>query len=100
MRIACNLALCLILIHPVLAEDLYLETQVKLQVTDNFPPDWLPLSMLDDKPTWSEFREIKDRSHPAPGRSSLRSKWRQHEATHPLPPHQRLLSVSQGGRRV
>jgi hypothetical protein len=38
-----------------------LETQVKLRVADNFPPGWLPLSMLDDMPTWSEFREIKDR---------------------------------------
>ena len=32
MRIACNLALCLLLVHPVLAEDLYVETQVKLWV--------------------------------------------------------------------
>ena len=27
------------------------------------PPDWLPLSMLNDKPTCSEFRDIKDRIH-------------------------------------
>ena len=30
---------------------------------EKFPPGWLPLSMLDDKPTWSEVREIKDRIH-------------------------------------
>ena len=27
------------------------------------PPGWIPLSILDDKPTWSEVREIKDRIH-------------------------------------
>jgi len=26
-------------------------------------PGWLLLSMLNDKPTWSEVREIKDRIH-------------------------------------
>jgi hypothetical protein len=30
---------------------------------EKFPPGWLPLSELDDKPTWSEVREIKDRIH-------------------------------------
>ena len=30
---------------------------------EKFPPGWLPLSMLDDKPTWSEVREVKDRIH-------------------------------------
>ena len=32
MKIAFNLALGLLLIHPVIGEDLYLETQVKLRI--------------------------------------------------------------------
>jgi hypothetical protein len=34
---------------------------ITLQAAENFPPGWLPLSSLDNKPTWSEIREVKDR---------------------------------------
>lgn len=27
------------------------------------PPGWLPVSRLDDKPTWAEFRKINDKVH-------------------------------------
>jgi hypothetical protein len=30
---------------------------------DAFPPGWLPLARLDDKPAWSDFRKIDDRIH-------------------------------------
>ena len=35
----------------------------RAQTGDDFPPGWIPLSILDDKNTWSEVREIKDRIH-------------------------------------
>ena len=35
----------------------------RAQAGDDFPPGWIPLSILDDKNTWSEVREIKDRIH-------------------------------------
>ena len=31
----------------------------RAQAGDDFPPGWIPLSILDDKTTWSEVREIK-----------------------------------------
>ena len=30
---------------------------------EDFPPGWLPISKLDDQPTWKEFRQIDDRIH-------------------------------------
>lgn len=33
------------------------------EAAESFPPGWLPVKELDDKPTWSEFREITDRIH-------------------------------------
>ena len=30
---------------------------------DEFPPGWLPLAPLEEKPTWSEVREVQDRVH-------------------------------------
>lgn len=30
---------------------------------DTFPPGWLPIARLDDKPAWSDFRKIDDRIH-------------------------------------
>ena len=30
---------------------------------NDYPPGWLPISKLDDKSTWSEFRKINDRIH-------------------------------------
>jgi hypothetical protein len=29
----------------------------------DFPPGWLPVSRLDEKPTWEEFRKIEDKIH-------------------------------------
>ena len=40
---------------------LFIACATQAVAAENFPPGWLPLSMLDDKPTWSEVREIKAR---------------------------------------
>lgn len=29
----------------------------------DLPPGWLPLSRLDEKPTWKDFRKVKDKVH-------------------------------------
>ena len=42
---------------------LFIACATQAVAADKFPPGWLPLSELDDKPTWSEFRDIKDRIH-------------------------------------
>lgn len=34
-----------------------------LGADETFPPGWLPLSSLDDKPSWSDVRDIRDRIH-------------------------------------
>jgi hypothetical protein len=33
------------------------------QAAEKFPPGWLPVARLDDKPAWAEFRKINDRIH-------------------------------------
>ena len=30
---------------------------------ETFPPGWVPVNVLDEKPTWKAFREIKDKIH-------------------------------------
>ncbi|MFP6906605.1 MAG: hypothetical protein VCG02_15395 [Verrucomicrobiota bacterium] len=42
---------------------LFIACTTQTVAAENFPPGWLPLSELDDQPTWSEVREIKDRIH-------------------------------------
>ena len=32
-------------------------------VAADFPPGWLPVSQLDEKPMWKEFRKINDKIH-------------------------------------
>lgn len=34
-----------------------------LGADETFPPGWLPVSSLDDKPSWSDVRDIRDRIH-------------------------------------
>ena len=34
-----------------------------MAIAKEFPPGWLPVQALDDKPSWSEFRKIDDRIH-------------------------------------
>ena len=34
-----------------------------VRAAEAFPPGWLPVNQLDDKPTWREVRDIKDRIH-------------------------------------
>lgn len=29
----------------------------------DFPPGWLPINKLDEKPTWGDFRKIDDKIH-------------------------------------
>jgi hypothetical protein len=36
---------------------------VAAPVSADFPPGWLPVSRLDEKPTWEEFRKIDDKIH-------------------------------------
>jgi len=36
---------------------------VPLLAADEFPPGWLPVSKLDQQPTWKEFRAIDDKVH-------------------------------------
>ena len=33
------------------------------KANDAFPPGWLPVRHLDDKPSWSEVRKVDDRIH-------------------------------------
>ena len=42
---------------------LFIACTTQAVAAEKFPPGWLPVSELDDQPTWSEFREIKDRIH-------------------------------------
>jgi WD40 repeat protein len=42
---------------------LFITCATQAVADEKFPPGWLPLSLLDDQPTWSEVREIKDRIH-------------------------------------
>lgn len=34
-----------------------------LRAEESFPPGWIPVASLEQKPTWSEVREIQDRIH-------------------------------------
>lgn len=51
MRLAIVLLLALFLVASVHADE------------KDFPPGWLPINTLDEKPVWSDFRKIEDKIH-------------------------------------